>query len=174
MLLGIDVSDSVNEGVSIGKSFAKGFSEGFDLSAVTSKFTGVLGNMVKSAGKLLPGGESADMSSLFSAFFLSKLAKPVLSVGRGAFDIGRAVMGQETRSAVSSLAGRAIGSFSLDAELAGEEILLGEDEYFVLGDNRNNSEDSRYANIGNVKKQHIIGKAWFITSPYEDFGFIKD
>ncbi|MCI8635450.1 MAG: signal peptidase I [Eubacterium sp.] len=62
----------------------------------------------------------------------------------------------------------------LDAELAGEEILLGEDEYFVLGDNRNNSEDSRYANIGNVKKQHIIGKAWFITSPYEDFGFIKD
>ncbi len=118
MLLGIDVSDSVNEGVSIGKSFAKGFSEGFDLSAVTSKFTGVLGNMVKSAGKLLPGGESADMSSLFSAFFLSKLAKPVFSVGRGAFDIGRAVMGQETRSAVSSLAGRAIGSFSLDAELA--------------------------------------------------------
>ena len=62
----------------------------------------------------------------------------------------------------------------LDAELAGEEILLGDDEYFVLGDNRNNSEDSRYANIGNVKKQHIIGKAWFITSPYEDFGFIKD
>lgn len=62
----------------------------------------------------------------------------------------------------------------LDAELAGEEILLGEDEYFVLGDNRNNSEDSRYANIGNVKKQHIIGKAWFIISPYEDFGFIKD
>ena len=62
----------------------------------------------------------------------------------------------------------------LDAELAGEEILLGEDEYFVLGDNRNNSDDSRYANIGNVKKQHIIGKAWFITSPYEDFGFIKD
>ena len=62
----------------------------------------------------------------------------------------------------------------LDAELAEEEILLGEDEYFVLGDNRNNSEDSRYANIGNVKKQHIIGKAWFIISPYEDFGFIKD
>ena len=62
----------------------------------------------------------------------------------------------------------------LDAQLAGEEILLAEDEYFVLGDNRNNSEDSRYANIGNVKKQHIIGKAWFIAAPYEDFGFIKD
>lgn len=60
-----------------------------------------------------------------------------------------------------------------DAELAAEEITLDEDEYFVLGDNRNNSEDSRYANIGNVKKEYIIGKAWFIVSPFEDFGFIQ-
>ena len=60
----------------------------------------------------------------------------------------------------------------LDAQLAAEEIELGEDEYFVLGDNRNNSEDSRYANIGNVKKEYIIGKAWFIVSPFQDFGFL--
>jgi len=58
--------------------------------------------------------------------------------------------------------------------VAGEEFTLGEDEYFVLGDNRNNSEDSRYANIGNVKKQYIIGKAWFIFSPMDRFGFLKD
>lgn len=61
----------------------------------------------------------------------------------------------------------------LDPELAADEITLGEDEYFVLGDNRNNSEDSRYANIGNIKKEYIIGKAWFIVSPFEDFGFLK-
>ena len=60
-----------------------------------------------------------------------------------------------------------------DPGLAKDGIQLGADEYFVLGDNRNNSEDSRYANIGNVKKEYIIGKAWFIVSPFQDFGFLK-
>ena len=59
-----------------------------------------------------------------------------------------------------------------DAGLAAEEITLDSDEYFVLGDNRNNSEDSRYANIGNIKKEYIIGKAWFRVTPFSDFGFI--
>lgn len=57
--------------------------------------------------------------------------------------------------------------------LAEEPVTVGEDEYFVLGDNRNNSEDSRYANIGNVKREHIIGKAWFIVSPWKKLGFLK-
>ena len=59
-----------------------------------------------------------------------------------------------------------------NAGLAEKPITLGYDEYFVLGDNRNNSEDSRYANIGNVKKDYIIGKAWFRVSPWKKFGFI--
>lgn len=60
-----------------------------------------------------------------------------------------------------------------EAGLAAEEMVLGDDEYFVLGDNRNNSEDSRYANIGNVKKDYIIGKAWFRTAPWKEFGFLR-
>ena len=60
-----------------------------------------------------------------------------------------------------------------NAMLAEEEITVGEDEYFVLGDNRNNSEDSRYASIGNVKREHIIGKAWMVISPWKKIGFIK-
>jgi signal peptidase I len=59
-----------------------------------------------------------------------------------------------------------------DAGLAAEELTLGSDEYFVLGDNRNNSEDSRYANIGMIKKDYIIGKTWFRISPWRNLGLI--
>ena len=44
--------------------------------------------------------------------------------------------------------------------LAGEEIHLGEDEYFVMGDNRNNSTDSRDPSVGNIHREDILGKAW--------------
>ena len=60
-----------------------------------------------------------------------------------------------------------------EAGLASEEITLDSDEYFVLGDNRNNSEDSRYANVGNIKKDYIIGKAWFRVAPFSSFGFFS-
>jgi signal peptidase I len=60
-----------------------------------------------------------------------------------------------------------------NAGLAEEEITVGEDEYFVLGDNRNSSEDSRYANIGNIKKEYITGKAWFVIKPFSKIGRVK-
>ncbi len=59
------------------------------------------------------------------------------------------------------------------AGIAGEKLKLGGDEYFVMGDNRENSEDSRSADIGAVKRSYIYGKAWFVISPKEDFGFIR-
>ncbi len=57
----------------------------------------------------------------------------------------------------------------INSGLAFEEIQLDENEYFVLGDNRNNSEDSRFANIGNILSEDIIGKAWIRSN---EFAFI--
>ena len=58
--------------------------------------------------------------------------------------------------------------------MASEEITLGDKEYFVLGDNRNNSEDSRFADIGPVSSEHIEGRVWFVLSPAQHRGFLKD
>lgn len=58
-----------------------------------------------------------------------------------------------------------------EAGRAANEITLGKDEYFVLGDNINNSEDSRYETVGNIKKSDIYGKVWFVPSLH-GFGFV--
>ena len=60
-----------------------------------------------------------------------------------------------------------------DVGIINEKIQLDGDEYFVLGDNRKSSEDSRNADIGNVKREYIYGKAWFVLSHKKDFGFIR-
>ncbi len=57
--------------------------------------------------------------------------------------------------------------------LAAQPVVLGADEYFVLGDNRNHSTDSRDPEIGNVAKSSIIGKAWIRIWPLNRFGFIN-
>lgn len=56
--------------------------------------------------------------------------------------------------------------------MAENEILLKNGEYFVLGDNRNNSEDSRFGDIAKVKKMNIIGKLWFRITPEDKAGLI--
>ena len=62
-----------------------------------------------------------------------------------------------------------------DIEYAGEAeqpVKLGDDEYFVIGDNHAASDDSRLPGIGAVSRDEIYGEAWFVASPGDDFGFI--
>ncbi len=54
-----------------------------------------------------------------------------------------------------------------------EPVILGEDEYFVMGDNRNNSSDSREVLVGNIKEEDIIGRAWLRIWPFSEFGILK-
>ncbi len=61
----------------------------------------------------------------------------------------------------------------ISAGQAERPLTLGSGEYFVLGDNRNNSEDSRYGDIGLVNKRYIVGKLWFKLFPTEDLGLIR-
>lgn len=57
--------------------------------------------------------------------------------------------------------------------IAAEPVVLGEDEYFVMGDNRNNSSDSRTEMVGNIHRKDIIGRAWLRIWPFSKFGVLK-
>ena len=59
-----------------------------------------------------------------------------------------------------------------DPGIAEDGIVLGENQYFVLGDNRNHSSDSRTSAVGLIQKERIIGKAWIRIYPFNKFGSV--
>ncbi|SFG08843.1 signal peptidase I [Oribacterium sp. WCC10] len=65
-----------------------------------------------------------------------------------------------------------ISNISL-AGIAEKPVQLMEDEYFLIGDNADSSEDSRFINVGNVHKSQITGKVWFILLPLDKINFVK-
>ena len=69
-------------------------------------------------------------------------------------------------------ADKGLGQVSL-AGLAENPVVLEEDEYFLLGDNRDSSEDSRFVKIGNVKRRQIRGKFWLRLIPFIDFKLVE-
>jgi len=60
-----------------------------------------------------------------------------------------------------------------DAGRAAQTLVLGDDEYFVLGDNRNSSSDSRDPAVGNIRRSELVGKAWVRIWPFSRLGVIR-
>ncbi len=107
-LFGIDLGETLDEGVSIGASFAKGFSKGIDFDVISGKLWTGFKNIISSAGKLLPGGKAADLSSVISAVILGKIITPFVSIGKG-IGMGKWLFGTNAATGVSRM-GALMGS----------------------------------------------------------------
>lgn len=57
--------------------------------------------------------------------------------------------------------------------IADKPVQLASDEYFVMGDNWNSSEDSRSETVGKVNRKWIYGKVWFRIAPFQNIGFVS-
>lgn len=57
------------------------------------------------------------------------------------------------------------------AGIAENPVKLGKDEYFLIGDNTDSSEDSRFSNVGNVNRAQISGRVWCRVLPVSKIGF---
>lgn len=124
-ILGINLSETIDEGSTLGASFAKGFSEGFDFSLISEKIWDGLGNLFSNAAKLLPGGQSADLSSVLSAGILMKISKPFVGLGKGAASLGKSLFGKGIVG--TSLAGTLMGSAATGSGILGKAAMLAVD-----------------------------------------------
>lgn len=124
-LLGIDISGAIGDGETIGSAFAKGFVDGFDVGKLEEKIGEAMTGLFKNAGKLLPGGEKPNVSSLLSAGLLAKLFGPLISVGIGGAKLGKSIFSGVKNSTKGGVLGKIIGGFSVEDELSGIGLATG-------------------------------------------------
>ena len=60
-----------------------------------------------------------------------------------------------------------------DSRMGNEHVVVPEGSVFVMGDNRNNSSDSRFLELGTVDERYVIGRALFVALPFGNFGMIE-
>lgn len=120
-LLGVDVSSALNEGESIGAQFAKGFSEGFRGMDIKGALGNTISGAFSNASKILPGGQSPNLSSWLSAALLARIGLPLLGMGASGMKLGKGVL----TSAKSGTLSKVIGSFSVADELSGAGLAGG-------------------------------------------------
>lgn len=147
---------------------------------------GFMGQTVISGQSMSPVLNAEDVC------LVNRLKYDILSPDR--YDISlmeRADSGKLVAKRVIGLPGETVlirdGSIYIDGEILKDDRLaeislagiaenpvdLGSDEYFVIGDNTESSEDSRFANIGNVKRSAMKGKIWFRIKPTQNVGVIR-
>ena len=125
-LLGIDVTAAIGEGESIGSAFVSGLIEGFDINRLKGVIFSSLGSIFGEAGKLLPGGQPASLSSVFSAAAIGKYGIPLLTAGVKGYSTLKRFFGTSTTTSesgetvvVPGLGRRIIGSASQGTGLLG-------------------------------------------------------
>lgn len=128
-ILGIDIAGAGEDGMSIGAAFGKGLVEGFDIQGLKEKVGEAIKSLFSNAADILPGGDSATLSSWLSAALIAKAGGSLLGAGRKGIDFGRTIVGGES----GGLLAKGLGSFSLSGELAGTGLASGSGLLGLLG-----------------------------------------
>ena len=102
-------------------------------------------------------------------FFINKMAYKLGSPERGDIIVFKTSSKEEAAMQIKRVIGLPGETIQIE-----EGVSLESGEYFVLGDNRNNSDDSRYGDVGSVQRKNIVGQIWFVAGPVKKIGFLKE
>lgn len=117
-LLGIDLSEAVDEGAGIGSAFARGLLEGFQTDALKGGIGEIIKGIFSSAAEVLPGNEGAGLSSWLSAALVAHVTGTVVKTGAKGFKLGKSFLGSETVKGIIGSADMGTGVLGFGAKAA--------------------------------------------------------